>query len=109
MQLHYALANVAGHGHQDSHIEKVRPGAELLLRREPSNLMDPNAIAVEAVIASLGKEPVKVGYVPASLAAKMAPAMDAGRSFKAVYVGGQPRLKMLVLAGSEVELQLKRL
>ena len=110
MQLHYALANLMGHGHQGRRIDDVRPGVELLLRREPGNLVDPNAIVVEAVVATHGKEPVKVGYVPATLAARLAPQMDAGRVFKAVFVGGEPRLKMMILAADQAgDAQLSKL
>ena len=49
------------------------------LIREPENLHDPNAIRVE--LAGLF-----LGYIPRDLARDLAPLMDAGRSFLALFV-----------------------
>lgn len=48
-------------------------GLAVVLRREPANAVDPNAILVE-VPAAEGP----VGHVPAHLAARLAPELDAG-------------------------------
>ena len=49
---------------------------ELELRREPANPADPNAVAV--VVAADGST---LGHVPAGLAGRLGPAMDAGQRF----------------------------
>lgn len=46
-----------------------------MLRREPKNEHDPNAIAV---LVKVGNTCTKVGYVPADKAVWLAPKMDAG-------------------------------
>lgn len=58
------------------------------LRRERNNTHDANAIAV---IAHTTKMHARVGYVPAKVAATLAPAMDAGtvvRPASFAFVGG---------------------
>jgi hypothetical protein len=50
------------------------------LVREPDNTHDPNAIRVELVGLFLG-------YIPRELAKKLAPMMDEGRTFLALFVG----------------------
>ena len=52
-------------------IARLRPSAKLLLKREPSNKYDKNAIAVYF-------SNTKLGHLSAGLAALMAPRMDAG-------------------------------
>lgn len=49
------------------------------LVREPNNTHDPNAIRVE--LAGLF-----LGYIPRDIAEKLAPLMDGGRSFLALFV-----------------------
>lgn len=49
---------------------------ELELRREPGNTFDPNAVAV--VVAADGSA---LGHVPAGLAGRLGPAIDAGQRF----------------------------
>lgn len=46
------------------------------LRREPSNPFDPNAIRVNIDVAN--PHTLHVGYIPKSLAARLAPRMDGG-------------------------------
>jgi len=52
-------------------IMRLRPGAKLVLRREPNNQYDKNAIAV--LFSN-----TKLGHVGRGLAALLAPRMDAG-------------------------------
>jgi HIRAN domain len=56
------------------------PGAELTLRRDPSNEHDPNAVAV---LASGGEQ---LGWVPREVAAGLAADLDAGRPWSAVVL-----------------------
>ena len=52
-------------------VATLKVGDRMALRREPDNQKDPNAICVQ----TMGGE--KAGYVPAPLAARLAPIMDA--------------------------------
>ena len=104
MHVEYVLCRLKGATYQDDRIDKLRPGAELTLRRDPSNIHDVNAIVVMGVVTSLGPEPVPLGYVTAHEAARVAPHMDQGRSFAAVYAG---HLWVMILAapmGDELKL-----
>ncbi|KAI1482385.1 SNF2 family N-terminal domain-containing protein [Daldinia eschscholtzii] len=50
----------------------VNPGEKVLLRREPSNPYDRNAIRVDNAMR------VQIGHIPAAVAAKLAPYIDQG-------------------------------
>jgi hypothetical protein len=56
-------------------IMRLRPGAKLLLKREPNNAYDKNAIAVCF-------SNTKLGHIGAGLAALLAPRMDAGATIE---------------------------
>jgi hypothetical protein len=60
--------------------DALAPGAALLLRREPGNAHDPNAIAV------LVDGGAQAGWVPRELAAELARDLDAGRPWSAVVL-----------------------
>lgn len=107
MHLDYAVVRISGTRYKDDLIDDVKPGAELWLRREFGNVHDVNAVFVEAVVAAQGREPVPIGWVAKSMAARLAPLMDAGRVFRAVYVCRSPRAQMVVFSaedGDEVKL-----
>lgn len=57
---------------------------EVLLVREPDNKFDPNAIQVHLPI--LGRQGF-VGFIPADVAVRLAPKMDAGLHVEASVVG----------------------
>jgi len=61
-------------------------GSRLLLRREPENMHDANAIAVFANVQARMPTPtwLHVGYVPAALAKFLSPMMKAGLVLSAV-------------------------
>jgi hypothetical protein len=61
------VANVAGAVHRPSALESdgAAPGRRLLLRPEPDNPHDPNAVAV------LTEEGLALGYVPRDLASRV--------------------------------------
>lgn len=61
-------------------IGRLKHGCPLLLRRQPDNQYDKNAILV--LWGSLA-----LGHVPRGLAAELAPKMDAGLEVKATKVG----------------------
>ena len=63
----------------------LRAGDRLLLRREPGNPHDPNAVE----IVTEGGE--KLGYVPRGAAAALAPRLDAGERIGAAITGFLPR------------------
>ncbi|MBQ6454174.1 MAG: DEAD/DEAH box helicase, partial [Coriobacteriales bacterium] len=67
------LAGVTFEGRQEV-LASVPAGATLQLRREPHNPYDPNAIAVDFQ----GRQ---MGFLNARLAARLAPALDAGASY----------------------------
>jgi HIRAN domain len=104
------VAGVAGAGrhHADAlGSEAVAPGQPLVLRRDPDNPHDPNAIAVYG--AGEGEQ---VGWVPREIAAELAPDLDAGRPWAAVVLREHrpsprdPRggLTMLLAPGERIEL-----
>ena len=73
----------------------AHPGAPItvMLRREPKNEHDPNAIAV---LVKTDKTIAKIGYVPADKALWLAKRMDAGltvRAYHGVVTGGERKAK----------------
>ena len=87
--------------------DAAAPGCALVLRREPGNAQDPNAITV----ATATGEPL--GYVPRALAAALAPELDASRPWSAIVLREQrasprdPRtgVTMLLAAAPAIELR----
>lgn len=104
MHVEHTAAKIKGAAYQDERIRYVRAGAELFLRRDHRNIHDVNAIVVEGVVRSLSAEPVPLGYVPATLAAKLAPQMDEGRVFRVVYAGGEQMVILTAGDGGELKL-----
>jgi hypothetical protein len=101
------IAGVAGAArHHADALEAPALGAALLLRRDPGNEHDPNAIAVLA-----GED--QIGWVPREVAAELAPEIDAGRPWAAIVLREQrasprdPRsgLTMLLAPDSVIELR----
>jgi hypothetical protein len=102
--------DVAGVGHVPDYPDNLLGLAEVLnqiedsegvgvvLRREPDNVHDRNAIAV--YVPSGGTD--FVGYVPRRLAETLAPILDAGREFicSVVEVSSGPGLRVSVRSGS---------
>ena len=73
---------VAGGGHHGlgAAREGLRVGMSVVLRREPGNAHDPNAVEL------LDEAGRKLGYVPRALAARLAPRLDAARPVAARVV-----------------------
>jgi hypothetical protein len=74
-------------------ISRLRYGAKLMLKREPDNPVDKNAIAVYFVFSG---NPTKLGHLTAGLAAKLAPKLDQGieiQCTKAPIVGAVVNLE----------------
>jgi hypothetical protein len=105
------VASVAGAGQHHAEAllaDTVAPGRPLLLRRDPDNPHDPNAIQVHP--AGGGDQ---VGWVPRELAAELAPQLDAGRPWAAVVLREQRRsprdprhgLTMLLAPAESLELR----
>jgi hypothetical protein len=103
------IASVAGAARH--HADVLESGAaalgkHLILRRDPDNPHDPNAIEVLAG----GRQ---IGWVPRELAAELAPEMDAGHPWSAVVLREQrasprdPRsgLTMLLAPAEQIELR----
>lgn len=104
------VAGVAGAGrHHDDVLQTdgARPGRPLVLRRDPTNPHDPNAIAVDT------EEGGQVGWVPRDLAIDLAPQLDCGSPHRAIVLREQRRsprdprtqITMLVAPGDELELR----
>jgi hypothetical protein len=75
------IASVAGAGqhHADALAsDAAAPGSPLVLRRQPDNEHDPNAIAVHTAGGD------QLGFVPRELAAELAPQLDAGAEWSAL-------------------------
>lgn len=97
MKTHCAIVGARYHpGAQDwilSRDEALRsrspgPGyVKLLLRREPANEHDPNAVAVRGSLGALGGT-VHLGYLSRQDARTVARVMDAGVDVRATYRGG---------------------
>jgi HIRAN domain len=105
------VASVAGAGQHHAEAllsDAVAPGRPLLLRRDPANPHDPNAIQVHPADGG-----AQVGWVPRELAAELAPELDAGRPWAAVVLREQRRsprdprhgLTMLLAPAESVELR----
>jgi hypothetical protein len=90
--------------------DAVAPGRPLVLRRDPENEHDPDAIAVDP---KGGGE--QVGFVPREIAAELAPEIDAGKPWSAIVLREQrpsprdPRtgITMLLAAAPSIELKLR--
>ena len=103
-----AVAGAARHHAEALGSDALAPGQPLVLRRDPANPHDANAIAVHP--AGGGEQ---AGWVPRDLAAEIAPALDAGRPWSAVVLREQrpsprdPRsgLTMLLAAAETIELR----
>jgi hypothetical protein len=103
------VAGAARHHAEALDSDAVAPGRPLELRRDAGNPHDANAIAAHAV----GGE--QIGWVPRELAAELAPALDAGRSWAAVSLRERrpsprdPRsgLTMLLAPAPSIELRVR--
>jgi hypothetical protein len=76
-------SNVAGVSHRVDALQQncFSPGEEIILRPEPTNVYDANAVAVWD-----NSETVQVGYVPASLSAQVAEAFRNGNPLGGVVI-----------------------
>lgn len=106
------ITGVAGAARHHAHAlesDAVAPGRPLVLRRDPDNPHDPNAIAVHALSGE------QVGWVPRAIAADLAVDLDAGRPWSAVVLREQrpsprdPRsgLTMLLAPAAQIELRVR--
>ena len=106
------VASVAGAGAHHADVlddDAFAPGRRLVLRREPDNAHDPNAISVRDAAGDR-----QAGWVPRELAAILAPAIDAGDAYSAIVLRerrADPRsprtgLTMLLVSAPAIELRL---
>jgi hypothetical protein len=105
--LHVAGVAGAGRHHADAlQSDSAAPGRPLLLRRDPQNEYDANAIAVETEAG----EPL--GFVGRELAAQIAPSLDRGEPWSALVLREQrasprdPRTGLTMLLAQEATLTL---
>ncbi len=102
------VAGAARHHDEALQSDDAAPGRTLVLRRDPANEHDPNAIAV--LTGAGGRE--QVGWVPREVAAQVAPELDAGTAWSALVLRdarASPRdprtgLTMLLARAAEIEL-----
>lgn len=69
---------------RQANARRVRKGDPLQLRREPENVYDPHALAVEFVEPE--GQTLQLGYVPRGLASVLAPMVDAGAKLEASVI-----------------------
>jgi hypothetical protein len=85
----------------------AEPGAPLILRRDPDNEHDPNAIAVDTADGG------QLGFVPRELAAELAPRLDAGERWSSVVLREHrasprdPRTSVTILLAPAPEIELE--
>jgi hypothetical protein len=101
------VAGAAQHHRGALEAADVAPGAPLVLRRDPGNAHDPNAIAVLA-------DGEQLGWVPRELAAELAGGLDAGEPWTAIVLREQrasprdPRRGLtMLLAPAPIELRVR--
>jgi hypothetical protein len=98
------VAGAARH-HADA-LDAPALGEALILRRDPANPHDPNAIEVLA-----GGQ--QIGWVPRELAAELAPEIDGGRPWSAIVLREQrasprdPRSGLTMLLAPDPEIELR--
>ncbi len=105
------VVSVAGARHQGAALddEALGPGRALLLRRDPANPHDRNAIAVHAA----GPRGVQAGWVPREVAAELAAPLDAGEPWTAVVLREsrpsprEPRSGLVALLAHAPALELR--
>jgi len=103
-----AVAGAGRHHASALASDAAEPGSPLVLRRDPGNPHDPNAIAVESPDGD------QLGWVPRELAAEIAPRLDAGEQWSAIVLREQrasprdPRtgITMLLAAAPAIEFQV---
>jgi HIRAN domain-containing protein len=103
------VAGAAQHHAEGLASDDVEPGKPLVLRRDPGNEHDPNAIAVDT------RGGAQVGWVPRELAAEVAPELDRGEVWSAIALREQrpsprdPRsgVTMLMARAAEIELRVR--
>jgi hypothetical protein len=104
------VAGAAAHHAEALASSAVAPGAAVVLRRDPSNEFDANAIAVD-----LPDGGPQLGWVPRELAAELAPQLDDGRPWSARILREQRRsprdprtgVTMLLAPAAAVELRVR--
>ncbi|HWT94275.1 MAG TPA: HIRAN domain-containing protein [Solirubrobacteraceae bacterium] len=105
------IANVAGAAEHHAAAlasDAVEPGAPLVLRRDAGNAYDENAVAVDLPSGE------QLGYVPRTVAAELAPDLDAGRSWSALVLrerrpsprGPRTGVTMLLAPGAALTLNV---
>jgi hypothetical protein len=77
------VAGAARHHTDALASDAAAPGRPLVLRRDPANEHDPNAIAVDTV------DGAQLGWVPREVAAELAPELDARTPWSAVALREQ--------------------
>ena len=104
-----AVAGAGRHHASELQSPAAAPGEPLILRRDPANAHDPNAVAVETAAGE------QVGWVPRDLAVDVAAGLDAGEPWSALVLREQrpsPRdlrtgITMLLAPAAEVGLRVR--
>jgi hypothetical protein len=103
------VAGAAAHHDQALASGEAAPGRLLVLRRDPANPHDPNAIAVDTATPPAQQ----LGWVPRAVAAELAPELDAGVRWTAMVLREQrasprdPRSGVTMLLAREPTIELR--
>ena len=79
----FMIAGVQHHRIKDV-INELEEGKVLILRSEPSNKFDPNAIRIEYV--TMDGQETMLGYVPKKVSAEVSAKITVGRNLKCVLI-----------------------
>ena len=102
-----AVAGARQHHGDVLETEELAPGRPLVLRRDPANPHDANAVAVDTPSGA------QAGWVPRAVAEELAPALDAGERWSALVLREQrasprdPRTGATMLLAPAAELELR--
>lgn len=97
-------SKIAGISHYQKYVYFCRPGAPLILKPEPLNQFDPNAVAVWIMARSLiiFKSEVQLGYLNADIAQEISSHMQQGGHVTAVITEVTGGTKMKPIKGVNI-------
>jgi hypothetical protein len=86
----------------EDEVANLKIGDKLILKREPKNKHDKNAIEVciRKRVSFFGREDIKLGHICADTAYKLAPIMDQGTKLHGVigYIDSHPNCHRLAIS-----------
>lgn len=97
----FTIVGMRFHPGAQDRLDSLEPGTPLILKREPSNPYDENAI--EVYHEADGLPPQKLGYVPRGKAEILAPMIDQGASGTCVLEFGNIARLVIQPAAQEAD------